>query len=217
MSKIKTLVFVGGWARVAKTYNKFLSSRPGNFQVLIVSYYDLIENRNNLCMEDGLLRFMDNHSLDRVYLAGHSLGGEPCIRLAGKYPERVEALFLIDSCGALDKFTVFRLLKRFITTQAAYGIHKLKEDVVAFGQFCKRPILYMRLVKHFYTLDLESQAKDISTPTIILWGDRDYLVSRQQTEKLKKYITSSRLLILKDADHDWIIHSPKYFWKNFQV
>ena len=47
-------------------------------------------------LRDDLLEFMDEHRIDRAVLAGHSMGGKTAMSFAVKYPERVNALIVID-------------------------------------------------------------------------------------------------------------------------
>lgn len=50
-------------------------------------------------MAEAVLAFLDAASLDRVHLAGHSLGGATALALALDHPARVASLTLIGSAG----------------------------------------------------------------------------------------------------------------------
>jgi len=47
-------------------------------------------------MRDDLLHFMDDHHIDKAVLVGHSMGGKTAMFFAMTYPERVNALVVID-------------------------------------------------------------------------------------------------------------------------
>lgn len=48
-------------------------------------------------MVDDVLDLMDHLGLDSAHLMGHSMGGKAAMRLACRYPERVNHLFVIDT------------------------------------------------------------------------------------------------------------------------
>ncbi|MFC2115249.1 alpha/beta fold hydrolase [Bacteroidota bacterium] len=47
-------------------------------------------------MRNDLVEFMDRHELSRAVLIGHSMGGKTVMFLAEAFPERIEALIVID-------------------------------------------------------------------------------------------------------------------------
>ncbi|MEK6689475.1 MAG: alpha/beta fold hydrolase, partial [Gemmatimonadota bacterium] len=62
----------------------------------------------------SLSSFLDSFGLERVVLAGHSLGGHVCLKLALERPERVARLVLIDSGGLGPEIDV-GFLKPFLS------------------------------------------------------------------------------------------------------
>jgi len=51
---------------------------------------------NYTVMVDDVLSWMNAQGLGRVHLVGHSLGGKLAMRLACRYPERLESLTVVD-------------------------------------------------------------------------------------------------------------------------
>ncbi len=51
---------------------------------------------NYPAMRDDLITFMDRHDLHKAILVGHSMGGKTVMFLAEAFPERVDALIVID-------------------------------------------------------------------------------------------------------------------------
>ncbi len=78
----------------------------------------------------------------------------------------------------------------------------------------KRPTYHFNLLNYMRKLDLTSTAQNIKSSTIIIWGEKDYMVPLWQGEKLHELIKGSKLIVLKGMDHDWILHSPELFWQN---
>ncbi len=56
------------------------------------------------CMAEDVLTLMDRLGMQKVILAGHSMGGYVALQFAHAYPERLEALVLVAShCFADEK------------------------------------------------------------------------------------------------------------------
>lgn len=47
-------------------------------------------------MRDDLLEFMNDHTIEKAIITGHSMGGKTAMKFAAAYPERVKALIVLD-------------------------------------------------------------------------------------------------------------------------
>ncbi len=54
------------------------------------------KEHNYRLMVDDLYEFVENQNLDKAVLMGHSMGGKTVMHFAKEYPERVEALIVLD-------------------------------------------------------------------------------------------------------------------------
>jgi len=64
-------------------------------------------------------KFLDNFTIDKIILIGHSFGGRISIILASKYKTLVDKLILIDSAGIIPKRTI-----KYYTKVYSYKIVK---------------------------------------------------------------------------------------------
>ena len=213
---MKTLVLISGWARNAKTYNQLIETCPNGWKVIVIPYHQIFPSRKDENIEENLVKVLHKEELDNIYLAGVSLGGEPCIKFANHYPEKVRALFLIDSCGVRSFFPGLQIIKSLFTMQTVRGVHRLKNDPSGAKDVFRRPLFYFKIIRHFLSLNLENQIKSLTIPTIILWGEKDNLIKLEQGTKIHKLIPHSKLIILKEMDHSWISYNPKLFWENIE-
>jgi len=76
--------------------------------------------------------------------------------------------------------------------------------------------LHLRLAQFAHNIDIQRQAQELKTPTVIIWGEKDRIVPLWQGQKLHELIPNSKFLILKDMDHDWVIYNPEKFWQNIR-
>lgn len=76
--------------RLAENYNVFIIDQRNHgksFHSDAFSYE---------LMAEDLKKFMDEHSLDRAHIIGHSMGGKTAMQFAFTYPERLNKLIVID-------------------------------------------------------------------------------------------------------------------------
>ncbi len=59
--------------------------------------------------------------------------------------------------------------------------------------------------------DLAPYMKKITLPTLLLWGKSDQLVSVEIAEKMSNIIIRSKLVIIPQAKHNFLIMQPEIF------
>lgn len=212
---MKTLILVSGWARNTLTYRQLTDIRPDGWNVMIVPYYQIIPTQNE-DIENKLADILRQGHLDKIYLGGVSLGAEACIKFASRWPNKVETLFLIDSCGVKAQHPILQIIKSLFSLQTLRGMKRLKKDPSGLKDFTKKPLFYFKLILHYLHLDLEKELSAITVPTTIIWGEEDKLIPVEQGMKIHALIPHSQLVILENMDHSWISHDPQFFWKNIE-
>lgn len=164
---------------------------------------------------DRLKARMDDRGIRKITLAGHSLGGAVAMKFAHKYPETVEKLFLLNAEGIKAEkigFDAFmKMISENIRKPGQTLFRKLKEG----AGVLKNPIFQYKLGFYAHNLDLSGVAGKVSVPTVLIWGDKDRLIPFVKGERLHSLIKNSKLIRLEGMDHDWIMHSPDLFWKEF--
>lgn len=210
----KNLLILGGWGRNEKSYQHLIVSTPPDIKIYFISYEDLIPNGQIDGFNERVLEFLDKNNLDKFYLMGHSLGGALALEFSYHNPGRVEELILIDSAGIYGQETISQALKSFFKSHTLHGKKKALENIKALYRIIRKPLLHYKLAHFAHHIDLQQEAKTIKIPTIILWGEKDYLTPLWQGQKLHELIKGSKLIVLKGMDHDWILHSPELFWQN---
>ncbi|MDO8503947.1 MAG: alpha/beta hydrolase [bacterium] len=210
----QNLVAFWGWTRTEQTYKKLVESAPKDWRVLAISYEDLLPKGDINAFQGAVLKFLEDNALKEVNLVGHSLGGALAIEFAYHHPEKVKRLYLLDSEGVYGHETIREVI-RILMTHAAPGQKKMgKENIKAFYRALRKPFWYAKLAHFAHHAHLYEEASALRVPTVIIWGEKDDLTPLWQGQKLNEWIPGSRLVVLKDMDHDWIIHSPELFWEN---
>ncbi|MDO8503948.1 MAG: alpha/beta hydrolase [bacterium] len=210
---METLLFLCGTSRDAQSYKKLVDSAPKGWRLYFIPPEELISPENSILTEK-ILQFLEKRNLNKVILAGHSMGGLLAIEFVHKHPDKVKKLFLIDSAGVKTDKSAADFVWDFFRSHFSYWQKKAWEDARSFSRMLHHPLVFRRLAYIGRHTDLREQAQAIRIPTIIFLGEKDDVIPLSLTKTLNGWISGSKLIILKDMDHDWIIHSPEKFWEN---
>lgn len=172
---------------------------------------------------DDLAALLDALAIPRAVVIGSSSGGYVGQQLAVSHPERVAALVLIGSPltlhgrapfadevdllpdpvpeswvrDSLSWFTLFQPVPK-----------DYLEDRVRDG--CKVPArIWKSSLAGLGDAVPPTEAGEILAPTLILWGGKDNLLSRQDEETLAQRIPQSRLRIYEEAGHVLLWEFPE--------
>ena len=176
---------------------------------------------------DLLLRMLDEFGIDKAILVGNSAGGSVAALAALRYPERVEALVLIDPAiysggGApgwikplLGTPQARRLgpylLRNFLasndslTTIAWHDPTKVTPEVLAgYRKYLRAPDWDKALWE--FTLasqepNLAGRLQDLQLPVLVITGDDDRVVPTAQSIRLAEELPNATLAILSQCGH----------------
>jgi pimeloyl-ACP methyl ester carboxylesterase len=155
--------------------------------------------------EDDVLRFMDEKGIAAAHLFGYSMGGFVALRLALRAPERILSLGTLAtkmdwteaSCAAessmLQPEAIAEKVPRFAEMLAATHPRNGWRKVVSETQ---RMIAEMHL--HRIT---EEALSHIQQPACIMLGDRDKMVSIEETVALYRALPDASLAVMPDTPH----------------
>lgn len=153
-----------------------------------------------------------------VILVGASMGGATAIDFTLNYPNSVDKLILINSVGYSGSFPQGQFLFSPIDYLAVEYWRQRKLQALfwseIFGNLSKSEITSLRCANlhldmpnwHEATIsftksggyyNIASRIKQISKPTLILWGEKDKTLPIEDAAKFQKDIVQSRLILLK--------------------
>jgi pimeloyl-ACP methyl ester carboxylesterase len=172
---------------------------------------------------DDVVAFMDAVGLDSPVLLGSSSGGYVAQQVAATHPHRVSGLMLVGSPRDLHGRPFFADEVEALSdpVKAAW----VRETLTWFPRFHRVPKWYIDdrvqdgvvFPAHVWRETLHglcnaqppTETAPISCPTLIVWGDRDQLLSREQQEHLAAAISGSRLLIYENTGHLVLWEQPE--------
>ena len=149
-------------------------------------------------------------SIKKIIWVGHSFGGRVGIQLAARHPELVDGLFLIAAAGLprkrplgeniryLSRVYLFKILKRIVPL-LGISVEDLRKK---FGSSDYKAAGSMRAVFiKVISEDLSDQAKKITCPVELVYGQNDREASPDIGERLVTLIPNAHLTVLPGQDH----------------
>ncbi len=198
----QTLVFVHGYAGCAETWEFQLNHFARTCRVIApdlrghgqsdapFTQYTMPE------LVDDLKTIAETLNLpDKFILVGHSFGGSICVEYANAYPERLEKLVLIATAGeypvARHVLWATRLPTAFFRL---WWNHRPRWN--ADIHVMKRMML--NNMRHWQGWSL---LRNITTPTLILTGERDSYFPRRVFDDLAKMVPGAEVYDIASAKH----------------
>ena len=166
---------------------------------------------------------LDELKFERVHMLGYSMGGAIAQEFVRQFPDRVKGLILCATMAGGPSATyatqpvvrVMRDLDGLTPEQAARRIWSVtyapgyldKHRALAEEQMRREIALPTPLhaadlqFQAFAEFDCSQQLADIRTPTLVLTGDLDQLISPKNSLKMASLIPGARLTILPGGGH----------------
>ena len=184
-------------------------------------------DRSLLAQTRMVLRLLDHLGLERVTLVGHDTGGGVALIMGVEQPERLERLVL-SNVVAYDSWPIDDMIALgnpklkekspteiadFVASGLPDGLHKpeslteeFKRGIVAPYSDEEGKISIIRNASALntnHTTALMDRHKNISCPTLVLWGVHDPWQTIKDGEQLAREIPTARLVRLEHASH-WL-------------
>jgi non-heme chloroperoxidase len=181
--------------------------------------------------------FMEAVGIDEATLVGDSSGGLIAQRVALDYPHRVSRLVLIgspttlvDNEAVMEWWESLRTLEDPIPPEFVRDLlesiihHPLPEEFLerAISQSLKVPARVWRDYWEGVVLGVDDTARlgEIGAPTMILWGEWDALLPREEQERRAAAIPDATLLVYPETGHlahwvrpGWVVRDLEAFLK----
>jgi pimeloyl-ACP methyl ester carboxylesterase len=171
---------------------------------------------------------LDALDVPSAVIVGHSMGALIAQRFAIDYPERTKRLVLMGSFAAMrDNPAVKELWRDAIEPMTDPIDHAFvrafQEGTVTrpapagFIDMAVRESLlvparvWKAIFAEFRRIDFTRELAAVRASTLIVWGDRDNVVSREDTDLLVRSISGARLMVYEGAGHGFHWEDPAQF------
>ena len=178
--------------------------------------------------------FMEAIGIEEATIVGDSSGGLIAQRVALSYPHRVSRLVLIGSPttllnneAVLEFLAFVRTLEDPVPRGFVKGLlegvthHPVSEEFLStmVNESLKVPARVWRDYWEGVALTVDHRARlgEIGAPTLILWGEQDLLLSREEQERMAVAIPDARLRVYPETGH--LVHweRPERFIRDLEA
>jgi pimeloyl-ACP methyl ester carboxylesterase len=164
-----------------------------------------------------LLAFLAALELERVVLAGHSMGGAIALQIALTAPERVAGLVLASTGARLPVNPAFLagLEHDPAATVQSIVAHVYGPDAPAnlraadeAGFLQAAPRVFRQDLLACNAFDVRGQLADIACPTLVLCGEEDRMTPPKFSHLLHEQISGSEVVMIPAAGHMAQVEQP---------
>ena len=172
-------------------------------------------------MARDVLHALDALGIDRLPVAGLSIGGMVAQSLAAQAPDRISALVLVDTALAIPPAELWR---ERASTVRAQGMTAIADTVLArwltktadpAAESTLRALLlstepegYAAAAEAIAAADLTATTRCLRLPTLVIVGDQDEATPIASAVALQSAVPGARLQVLRNAAHIPTIEQP---------
>lgn len=213
------VAWLPGHDRLAAEYRLLLPEHPGwapeelaggleEFEDLVYFYLDVL----------------DHLGLERLHLAGHSLGGWLAAELAVTQPRRFQTLTLIDAAGLWlaetpmpDLFALSPAEAARLTTYDQAAAEQTIAAVAASPTLqqtaarAKAAFARVSWNPYLHNPRLPARLHRATMPTLLLWGAEDHVIPPAYAHEYARLLPNARAVILPECGHSPARELPDAF------
>ena len=155
---------------------------------------------------DNLKNYLDEKNLRNIIVFGYSMGGYVALKLAARNPDYFEKIITLGTkfhwtVEAAEKEVQYLIPEKIEVKLPAYaamleGLHRASSWKTVMQNTAD---MMLRLGSGEATSD--AAFKQIQVPCCLCLGDKDQMVSREETERIKDMITHAEFELLEDTVH----------------
>lgn len=172
---------------------------------------------------NDLVGLLDELKIDKVNLAGFSLGGMIALKFAIMYPQRVSSMVLMSAPFKTDDY-LHGIFNQFIDSLndsfedffdvilplilCPDVIESNREELDMLKQMAAPAVntqAYIKAAKACLDFDVENQLSEIKVPVLILAGKYDDITLLDSQYDMHKKIVNSKLVVFRDVKHNLLI------------
>ncbi len=166
--------------------------------------------------------------ISNVHLGGNSMGGQIALSYAAQYKNEAKSLWLLDPAGVWTapeselRKTIASTGKNPLLIHTEEDFAQLLPWVMTDRPFIPRPMLDVLARERIRNFDLEQRIfrqitedsiedriRGLATPSLIVWGDQDRLISVETADILHKLLPNSQVFIMPNIGHVPMVERPK--------
>ena len=192
------------------------------------------ENHGYDLMAEDLLQYLDDNSIDKAVLLGHSMGGKTVMHFAEKHPERVSKLIVADIAPSAYKAHHGPIFEALLSTNPENASSRESVEGIIRKRLGDEKVLVPFLMKGLFRVKeggyswrfnvpvlfetLESVTENIEVsmntlPALFIRGLNSSYVSDEDIEGLEDVYMQLQTVDIEDAGHWLHAEKPEEFFE----
>lgn len=219
----RTMLFLHGWQDNLETFKPLAGLFASDFRIIRLDLPGFGKTENppqDWNLEDYVhfvRSFIEKLGVEVNVLIGHSFGGRIAIKALGEKKIKTDKIVLLNSAGIVQKHTLRSFLLKvfakvikavlFIPPLSFWKDKIRKKAYRAIGSDYADVGRLKGTFLNTINEDLSGQAKNISVPTLLIWGVNDEETPLSLGRYLSRLIPGSNLEVIENAGH--FVHKEK--------
>ena len=227
------LLFLHGWGCDHAIFNAFSGVMARKWSVLSVDFPGHGESDEPPIpwgvqdYADQIQALLTHLNITKVCVVAHSFGARVAIRLAASHPMLIEKLLMTGGAGIRPTASArkskrqkqYQLLKKaalsigkipFLKATSESWMEKLVQRFGSPDYARLNPEMRKTFVR-VINEDLSPLLKDISCPTLLIWGEKDTETPLWMGQQMEKEIPDAGLVVFEERGHFAFVEEPQRF------
>jgi len=214
----KSLIFLHGAMGTSQVWKPYVPILSSDFNIILpdIRGHGKTENPGKKIdlhlVADDIAALIDALKLDKPFLCGWSGGGDIGLDIAMRYPDCVSRLIVGGITLRVTEAALANLKAMGLEGPGQINFEQAEKIVPHLTNLWKNehvqsPLHWKELLTQVSfeminpTLPAEDDLKQITVPTLIIWGDRDQFLLVEDAAELYRLIPNAQLAVVPNADH----------------
>jgi len=173
-------------------------------------------------LEKHVQKFIEFKGYNKIHMLGNSLGGHVALVHVLKHPERIKSLILTGSSGLFENgmgdtypkrgdYEYIRKKTEVTFYDPAMATKELVDEVYDIVNQRLKVIKVIALAKSAIRNNLGDELKEITTPTLLIWGNNDTITPPFVGKEFNKLLPNSELHFIDKCGHAPMMERPDEF------
>lgn len=153
-----------------------------------------------------VLRFLDEHQIEQISIFGYSMGGYVAMYLARYHPHRIKKVVTLATKYSWDEAIAAREVRMLDPEKTAEKVPEFATSLRQLHHPVDWKLVMVRTAEMMLAMGRDNPLKPldyplITHPVLLLLGDRDKMVSLEETLAVYKALPQAQLGILPATPH----------------
>jgi pimeloyl-ACP methyl ester carboxylesterase len=214
----KSLIFLHGSMGTGKVWKPYVPILLNDFNIILPDLrgHGKTENPDKAIdlhlIADDIVALIEALKLEKPFLCGWSMGGDVSLDVAIRYPDCVSGLIVGGVTHRISESYFASLKAMGLEGPGKVNFEQAEQNIPQLINLWKTehvqsPLHWKELVTQLSfeminpTLPAEDNLKQITLPTLIVWGDRDQFLPIEDAIELYRLIPNAQLAVIPNANH----------------